>query len=338
MKKIKEIFKSYPIISNSLLMALVLAGLVMAAYYAMDFGTRHDARCTVPNFKGLFLEDVNAFADENDLEIAVSDSLYIPSHPGGVVLDQHPAEGSVIKPGRKIYVTISSLKQRQVVVPFVAKRTLRQALHLLETAGFTVEKIQYTRDMATNYVLAEFVNGKEIVEGSTLQANVGSGVVLRVGVAEKATAPSVPSLSGLTLAEAQHKIWEAGLNVGDVTFDQGILAVERKNAKVYYQSVRPGSGVWYGEKVSIKLSLNKKSETAAEPEKEEKKEEAKPVEEKKAEPEKKAEEKKAEEVKPAEEAKPAPKSEPKAESEAPVAAAPVQEAPAAAADDAQEFF
>ena len=335
MKKLKEIFQNYPIICNSVLIAFVLALLVMVAYYAMDFGTRHDSRCEVPNFKGLFLEDVNSFAEENDLEIAISDSLYIPSHPGGVVLDQHPAEGAVVKPGRKIYVTISSLKQRQVVVPFAAKRTLRQALHLLETAGFTIEKLQYVRDMATNYVLAEFVNGKEIVEGSTLQANVGSGVVLRVGYAEKETAPSVPNLSGLTLAEAQHKLWDAGLNVGDVAFDQGILAVERKNAKVYYQSVRPKSGVWFGEKVSIKLSLTKKSEITEAPEAkaEEKAEETKPVEEKKVE-EPKPEEKKAEEP------KPAPKAEPKPESEAPAAepAAPAAESQAVAVDDTQEFF
>ena len=164
-----------------------------------------------------------------------------------------------MKPGRKVYVTISSINQRKAVVPYVANRTLRQALHLLETAGFSIEKIQYVRDITTNYVLAEFVNGEEIVDGSTLQANVGSGVVLRVGVAAKATALNVPQLNGLTLFEAKHKLWETGLNVGEVTFDPGIPALERDDAKVYYQSIKPMKGVWYGESVSLRLALEKKS-------------------------------------------------------------------------------
>lgn len=255
----KKFIQEHPIISNLLLMLLIFAGLTIVIYFAMDFGTRHSARRTVPDFVGLTMEDAERFADRRDLEVIANDSLYVPSYPGGVVLEQHPLNGTVVKPGRKVYVTISSINQRKAVVPYVANRTLRQALHLLETAGFSIEKIQYVRDITTNYVLAEFVNGEEIVDGSTLQANVGSGVVLRVGVAAKATALNVPQLNGLTLFEAKHKLWETGLNVGEVTFDPGIPALERDDAKVYYQSIKPMKGVWYGESVSLRLALEKKS-------------------------------------------------------------------------------
>lgn len=255
----KKFIQEHPIISNLLLMLLIFAGLTIVVYFAMDFGTRHSARRTVPDFVGLTMEDAEHFADRRDLEVIANDSLYVPSYPGGVVLEQHPLNGTVVKPGRKVYVTISSINQRKAVVPYVANRTLRQALHLLETAGFSIEKIQYVRDITTNYVLAEFVNGEEIVDGSTLQANVGSGVVLRVGVAAKATALNVPQLNGLTLFEAKHKLWETGLNVGEVTFDPGIPALERDDAKVYYQSIKHMKGVWYGESVSLRLALEKKS-------------------------------------------------------------------------------
>ena len=318
MEKIKELFRNHPIIGNLVLMIPVFAGLVLVAYFAMDFGTRHSARRTVPNFVGLVMDDADHFAGRRDLEIIANDSLYVPSYPGGVVLDQHPAEGTVVKPGRKVYVTISSINQRKAVVPYVAKRTLRQALHLLETAGFTIEKIQYVRDMATNYVLAEFVNGEEIVDGSTLQANVGSGVVLRVGVSAKATALTVPKLTGLTLYEAKNELWETGLNVGEVTFDPGIPAIERGHAKVYYQSVKPMKGVWYGESVSLRLALDKK------PGEEPVKEEEKPAEAKvEAVVEKPAEEAKPQaEAVAAPEATPKPEEAPKAESAPEVKATP----------------
>ena len=172
--------------------------------------------------------------------------------------------------------------------------------------------------MATNYVLAEFVNGEEIVDGSTLQANVGSGVVLRVGVSAKATALTVPKLTGLTLYEAKNELWETGLNVGEVTFDPGIPAIERGHAKVYYQSVKPMKGVWYGESVSLRLALDKKDEKAVEGE------DKKPADEKKE----VVVEKPAEEAKPqaevvaAPEATPKPEEAPKAESAPEVKATP----------------
>ena len=319
----KKLFQNYPIITNLVLIAGVLAGFVVLAYYVMDFGTRHDARRTVPNFVGLVLDDVKKFADDSDLEIIVNDSLYIPAYQGGVVLDQHPVEGVVVKPGRKVYVTISSINQRKAVVPFVAKRTLRQALHLLETSGFDVEKIQYTRDIAHNYVIAQFVNGQEVVEGSTFQANVGSGVVLRVGIENKeakVAPPTVPQLIGLSLHDAKKALWNACLNVGEISYEPGIPAVERKNAKVCYQSIKASRGVWYGESVSFRLALDKK------PAAEEAKDEKKAAEEKKATEEKKP----AEEVKAAAPAKEEVKAEPKpAEAATPKVEAPKAEAPKA---------
>ncbi|MBR6655313.1 MAG: PASTA domain-containing protein [Alistipes sp.] len=256
MKKIIDWFQNHLIAKHLVLAVIVVLGLVAVAYYAMDFGTRHSARRIVPSFVGLAMDDAEHFADRRDLEIVINDSLYVASYPGGVVLEQHPVEGTVVKPGRKIYVTISSMSQRKAVVPYVAKRTLRQALNMLETAGFAIERIDYVHDMATNYVLGEYVGNKEIVQGSTLEAILGSGVVLKVGVAAKATAIAVPQLTGLTIFEAKNRIWESGLNVGEITFDQGIPAIERSNAKVYYQSERPNKMVWYGESISLKLSID----------------------------------------------------------------------------------
>lgn len=265
---------NHPIISNLFLMLVVAVFLVGLAYWSMDLGTRHSARRTVPNFVGLAMEDATVFADDADIEIVANDSLYVKGYPGGVVLDQHPIEGAVVKPGRKIYVTISSMNQRTAVVPYVAKRTLRQAVNLLETAGFTIERLQYVRDIATNYVLAQFVNNQEIKSGNTLQAKVGSGMVLRVGVQAKADAIVVPQLAGLTLFEAKHKLWETGLNVGDISYDPGIPALERNNAKVYFQSISANKRSWYGESVSLRLSVDKElvAATAAEAEAEAQKE------------------------------------------------------------------
>lgn len=237
-------------------MALIFIGVAIASFVAMAFGTRHSARRTVPDFVGLQLNDAVYFAERRDLNIIVNDSLHVSAYPGGVVLDQLPKGGVVVKPGRKIYVTINSSRQRMVAVPYVAGRSLRQAKNMLETAGLTIDHLEYAEDIATNYVLAEFIDGAEILEDSEMQAEMGSGVVLRVGVAPNDTSTAVPQVIGRSLFEAKSKLWESGLNIGEVIFEEGMPALDRNRAKVYQQSILPSEAVSYGKRVSLHLTLD----------------------------------------------------------------------------------
>ena len=256
MKKFWSWLKRHTILYHLAMIALLFLGLAVAAFVAMAFGTRHSARRTVPDFVGLKLNDAEYFAGRRDLEIIVNDSLHVAAYPGGVVLDQLPKGGVVVKPGRKVYVTINSSRQRMVNVPYVAGRSLRQAKNMLETSGLTIDYLEYAEDIATNYVLAEFINGEEVLEESELQAEMGSGVVLRVGVSATDTATATPQVLGRSLFEAKSRLWESGLNIGEIIFDEGMPALERNRAKVYRQSVLPTEAVSYGDRVSLYLTLD----------------------------------------------------------------------------------
>lgn len=247
--------RNHPIIANLLGIVLLFLCLAVVAFVAMALGTRHDARRTVPDFVGLTMEDAAYFAERRDLQIIVNDSLHVSASPGGVVLEQLPAKGTVVKPGRKVYVTVNALAQRRVEVPYVAGRSLRQAKHLLEASGFTIAHLEYVEDIATNYVLGEFLGENEILEDSVTVANIGSAVVLRVGLAPSAPSFATPQLLGLSLYEAKSRLWESGLNVGEIVFDESIPPFERGNTKVYAQSVFPGREIRYGERVSLNLTL-----------------------------------------------------------------------------------
>ena len=248
--------KKHTIAYNIVVIALVFLGLAVVAFVAMALGTRHSARRIVPDFVGLQLNDAEYFAGRRDLQIIVNDSLHVAAYPGGVVLDQLPKGGVVVKPGRKVYVTINSSRQRMVAVPYVAGRSLRQAKNMLETAGLTIDHLEYAEDIATNYVLAEYINGEEVLEESELQAEMGSGIVLRVGVSATDTATAAPQVLGRSLFEAKSRLWESGLNIGEIIFDEGMPALERNRAKVYRQSVLPTEAVAYGARVSLHLTLD----------------------------------------------------------------------------------
>ena len=257
MKKFFSWLKKHTIAYNIVVIALVFLGLAIASFIAMAFGTRHSARRTVPDFVGLRMNDADYFAGRRDLQIVINDSLHVSAYPGGVVLDQLPKGGTVVKPGRKVYVTVNSMRQRMVNVPYVAGRSLRQAKNMLETAGLTIDRLEYAEDMATNYVLAEFVDDVEVLEDSiVVRTEMGNGVVLRVGVAPNDVNTAVPQVLGRSLHEAKSRLWESGLNVGEIEFEEGMPALERNRAKVYKQSVFPGAELAYGSRVSLRLTLD----------------------------------------------------------------------------------
>jgi beta-lactam-binding protein with PASTA domain len=141
-------------------------------------------------------------------------------------------------------------------VPYVAGYSLRQAKSRLEAAGFTITKLEYVEDIATDNVRAEFVNGQQVVESkdSVVMAKVGSGVVLQVGVAPGEEQTVVPSVLGLMLRDAKHRLLEHGFNIGTPSFDSDIAVRERDTAKVYKQSILPKKRATRGGYITLSLT------------------------------------------------------------------------------------
>ena len=220
-------------------------------------------RRTVPDFTGLALKDAKYYAEKRGLKLIINDSLYVPAYPGGMVLEQLPKGGVDVKAGRKIYITINSFAQKKLPMPYVAGRSLRQAKNMLEGAGFGIERLEYVEDIATNYVLAQYLGGVEITAESDIKIEKGTGVVLKVGVSPDQNLTTVPRLIGRKLFDAKGKLWEQGLNVGQIVYDDGINLLNEDDARVCYQSAMQTSELKLGESVSIHLTLDKEAVDAA---------------------------------------------------------------------------
>lgn len=255
--------KSRPILWNLTLIVVVLISLLVLSYIALAVGTRHGMRRTVPGFTGLGLKDAQYYAEKRGLKLIINDSLYVPAYPGGMVLEQLPKGGVAVKEGRKIYITINSFAQKKLPMPYVAGRSLRQAKNMLEGAGFGIERLEYVEDIATNYVLAQYLGGVEVTAESDIKIEKGTGVVLKVGVSPDQNMTTVPRLLGRKLFDAKGKLWEQGLNVGEVTYDEGITLLNEDDARVCRQSTLQSSQLPLGSKVSIHLTLDKEVVAAA---------------------------------------------------------------------------
>ena len=111
-------------------------------------------------------------------------------------------------------------------------------------------------------MLEEYWDGKPVLADSKVMAEMGSGVTLHVGVSGYATTV-VPNLAGLRLKEAKSRLWETGLNVGEVKFDPGINLLNEKDAAVYGQGPAAGRSAVLGGRVDLQLTLDQKKFTAA---------------------------------------------------------------------------
>ncbi len=252
-----ERLRSHRLLYNLLLIAAVMLLLALAAHFVMQAGTRHGARRTVPDFSGIRFDEAQRLARSRDLTLHVNDSLYVPAYEGGIVLDQLPEGGVEVKPGRTVYVTINSFREKMVPVPYVAGRSLRQAKNMLEIAGLEIAELVYHEDIATNYVLEEYSQGRPVTADSRIEAEMGSGVTLHVGVEPESGAAVVPLLAGSTLKEAKGRLWEQGLNVGRIDYEADVDPLERKNARVYLQTPQAGQGAALGSRVDLRLTLDR---------------------------------------------------------------------------------
>ena len=238
---------------NLVLAACAVIVFVFVVSQLLNLFTRHGQVKVVPDFSGMTVEEALRAGRNASLRIEINDSLYVPAYPGGVILEQNPASGARVKSGRHIFVTINSFHQKKVEIPYVTGFSLRQAKNNIEMAGLEIKELIYR-----NNVLEERYEGKAIRPGSKVEAEIGSGITLVVGKAEDAPLQQVPKLVGFSLREAKSRLWEAGFNVGKISGDDEINALNEREAKVYRQTPATGSRQPLGTTVRLSITRDEK--------------------------------------------------------------------------------
>ena len=266
LSKLDDMRRRYPVAAHIIYIALAILCLVIILSFGLDWGTRHGKSIVVPNFVGMDISEAEREAERMDLRIVVQDSIFDSDVAGGVVVEQLPRHGDKrsveVKPGRKIYLTINAYNRRMVTVPYVAKQSLRQAKNQLERAGLTIRELIYEPDMvATDYVLREEINGRQIMATSTpVSVPYGTGVTLYVSYQSGRASRVVPKLIGMRLSQAQSTLWDNGLNVGKIEYDASVKDFkDRREAKVYKQSLHQNQGARPGARVSLWLTVDGES-------------------------------------------------------------------------------
>lgn len=187
------------------LFLFMLDMLLMPAY------TNYNDGVTVPDVTKVELSEADSMLTTYGLRFEVSERRSNPAYPADYVIDQDPTPSEIVKPNRKIYLTVNTVSTPKVEVPKVVNLSLRNAKIQLQNYGLVVGTVSYESSRFKNSVLRQSIPpGQTVDKGSVVDLAVSDGL------GEKMVA--VPNIIGMKLAEAQQELRTAGLRVGEIRF------------------------------------------------------------------------------------------------------------------------
>lgn len=202
----KKLYK----ILGSILLAGITFALIMDQL-VMPYYTNFNEGVTVPDVTKISLEEAESKLEKIGLRHEILDRRANSVYPANYIIDQSPAPKQIVKPNRKIYLTVNTAVTPQTVVPDVVNMSLRNAEIQLENHGLVVGTRSYESSRFRNTILRQSVAAEDTVaRGTIVNLVVSDGLGSRM--------VTVPDVIGLRLTDAQQTITRAGLRVGEIRY------------------------------------------------------------------------------------------------------------------------
>ena len=183
--KTKEFFGKFVsvyLLGNLLAMALVIVLLCLGVKYGLEWYTHHGQGIVVPKVEGMTYAKAIALAEQNGLNMMVTDSGYNKRLPANCILAQSPGQGTKVKEGHTIYVTVNSPSSPTFAIPDVVDNSsFREAEAKLMAIGFKLLAPKYVAG-EKDWVYGIISRGRRVSTGdmvsidSPLTLMIGSGM------------------------------------------------------------------------------------------------------------------------------------------------------------------
>ena len=249
------------IVKNLLLALVIFVALIAGAIILLRVVTKHNHEIVVPDFTNMSVAQAAAMAQEHEMRIQVTDSVYVKRMERGDVYRQNPKAGSHVKKGRRILLTINAVTPKSVTMPNLVGYSMRQAKAELLSRGLQLGRLIYVNDIATNNVLKQIMSDKEIMPGVQVESESVIDLVVGLNPADDRTV--VPYIVGSRYLNAVDAVHDRYLNIRSLTFDQTVKDYsDSLNAMVYRQSPEEEECLM-GTGVTLYLTLDKNKVPAA---------------------------------------------------------------------------
>lgn len=216
---LKQFIKSKLFFKHLSLIVLSFFVLLFLVMQLLKIYTRHGKEYEVPKIVDLMLQDVVNSSELSNFEVVVLDSVYKENMRSGTIISQDPNPGSIVKKGRKIYVTIAASSGEIVEMPGCINVSLKTAVQNLMERNLKVGTLMFrSSDMTGDgFVVEQRFRGQSIRTGAEIPS--GEIIDLIVEVSSTTNSVKVPNIIGKSEKEAEMLLWQAGLNVGFKQYD-----------------------------------------------------------------------------------------------------------------------
>ena len=190
----------------------VIGTFILLNYVLLPAYVNQGETLNVPKVVGVSMDRAQIILDSIGLEAVQGETRMDPRMPVGTVVAQNPQANTVVKHGRRVYLTISG-GETVVVVPGLRGRSERDAKFALERTGLVFGDITYaaSESYPENTIIDQTVPaGKKIPKGSRVAVTVSRGKARSETV--------VPQLLGKTISEAERILARTGLRLGNITY------------------------------------------------------------------------------------------------------------------------
>jgi beta-lactam-binding protein with PASTA domain len=169
---------------------LFVAVMITAAYFGLDYYTRHGDGILVPNILKTKPFEAEEKLAALDLRMKIIDTVYMDKMKPGVIVEQLPAADEDVKSGRVIYVTVNATSRPRVGMPKLTDCSLNLAKALLKNAGLVLGNVsrEYA-EYGNNLVTSQRVGGRSIEAGE----KVLKGTVVDITVIDSEMSPNTDS-------------------------------------------------------------------------------------------------------------------------------------------------
>ncbi len=211
--------------TNAIIKHIILSGFAVLFFVfilvtLLKVVTRHNQELAVPSFINLTVEQAQALAKEHELRLEVTDSVYINRMAPGAIFRQNPEADGKVKKNRRILLTINATQPKMISMPSLVGYSLRQAQSELVSSQLTLGKLVYEEDIASNNVLGQMYNGREIEPGEKIPSE--SVIDLKLGINDTDSTTYIPDLGMVPYRLVRERLAESSLNLKRAVFDESV--------------------------------------------------------------------------------------------------------------------
>ncbi len=147
---------------------MIVAAIVLAwlALSWLDIWTDHGEETPTPTVVGMNYAAAAQILESSGFTVEILDSVYDTTRPPSTVTDQTPKEGSMVKRGREIYLTVTASSPKQVTLPKVTDVSERLARTSLLGIGITRISTVVVPGEYKDLVVGVIVDGRRVSPGT----------------------------------------------------------------------------------------------------------------------------------------------------------------------------